>query len=419
MVKVAVFITAFYIVYSLLLSKDTTYSRNRAFIILSLITAFIFPLLNFHTTKPLNIQGFGKMLAEVFVTADQSANQKSVLSFTGILQHAYSIYLTIVFIFLLKVLVDLGNLFFLILKHKSDGSHIIRFHGFSTSGFSAMGYIFINTRLAPEDAGEIIRHEQTHLKQNHFIDIIFVEFIKAIQWFNPAVYLFNRSLRAIHEYQADEDCLSSGVPITNYQSLLLSQIFKSKAFSLSNSFSNPSLIKKRMLMMTKERTASIANIKLIVVIPIVTVVFLAVSAYREIPSAPVIEKPKSALLDYGTLPPPPPPPPPPAEEYDPFVVVEEMPTFPGGDAALLQFIGEKTIYPESAKTQNIQGKVIIRFCISPKGKVVMASVLKGVSPELDKEALRVVNTLPVFVPGKQGGKAVPVWYMVPIAFTLQ
>jgi TonB family protein len=428
MVKVAVFITAFYIVYSLLLSKDTTYSRNRAFIILSLITAFIFPLLNFHTTKPLNIQGFGKMLAEVFVTANQSVNQKSVLSFTGILQHAYTIYLTIVLIFLFKVFVDLGNLFFLILKHKNEGSRIIRFHGFSTSGFSAMGYIFINTRLTPEDAGDIIKHEQTHLKQNHFIDIIFVEIIKAIQWFNPAVYLFNRSLRAIHEYQADQECISSGVPITNYQSLLLSQIFKSKAFCLSNSFSNPSLIKKRMLMMTKKRTASIANFKLVVVIPIVTVVFLAVSAYREIPSSAVnnkpspavIEKPKSAILDYGTLPPPPPPPPPPAEEtYDPFVVVEQMPLFPGGDGALLKFIGENTIYPENAKVQNVQGKVIIRFCISPKGKVVMASVLKGVSPELDSEAIRVVNTLPDFLPGRQGGKAVPVWYMVPIAFTLR
>jgi TonB family protein len=183
-----------------------------------------------------------------------------------------------------------------------------------------------------------------------------------------------------------------------------------------------------MLMMTKERTASIANIKLIVVVPVVTVVFLAVSAYREIPSSTasnqksiaIIEKAKSSILDYATLPPPPPPPPPPAEEnYDPFVVVEEMPMFPGGDEALLNFIGAKTIYPEAAMNQNIQGKVIIRFCVSPKGKVVMASVLKGVSPELDTEALRVVNTLPKFIPGKQGGEPVPVWFMVPIAFTLK
>jgi protein TonB len=96
-----------------------------------------------------------------------------------------------------------------------------------------------------------------------------------------------------------------------------------------------------------------------------------------------------------------------------------MPMFPGGDAALLNFIGENTIYPEASKTQNIHGRVIIRFCISSKGNVAQISVLQGVSPELDAEAIRVVSTLPKFQPGRQGGKNVPVWYMVPITFSLK
>ena len=107
-----------------------------------------------------------------------------------------------------------------------------------------------------------------------------------------------------------------------------------------------------------------------------------------------------------------------AEEV-PFIVVEEMPMFPGGNDALLKYIGEHTQYPEIAKENNIQGKVIIRFCVTAKGGVSQVSILKGVDPELDKEAIRVVNTLPPFKPGKQGGKPVPVWYMVPIAFTLK
>ena len=106
-------------------------------------------------------------------------------------------------------------------------------------------------------------------------------------------------------------------------------------------------------------------------------------------------------------------------EPEPFVVVEEMPMFPGGDPALLKYISEHTQYPEIAKENNIQGKVIVRFCVTPKGGVSQVSVLKGVDPELDKEAIRVVNTLPAFKPGKQGGKPVPVWYMVPINFTLK
>ena len=104
---------------------------------------------------------------------------------------------------------------------------------------------------------------------------------------------------------------------------------------------------------------------------------------------------------------------------EPFVVVEEMPMFPGGEAALLAYIGEHTQYPEVAKENNIQGKVIVRFCVTSKGGVDKVSILKGVDPELDAEAIRVVGTLPAFKPGKQGGKPVPVWYMVPINFTLK
>jgi periplasmic protein TonB len=106
-------------------------------------------------------------------------------------------------------------------------------------------------------------------------------------------------------------------------------------------------------------------------------------------------------------------------EPEPFVVVEEMPMFPGGDPALLAYISEHTNYPEVAKENNIQGRVIVRFCVTAKGGVSQVSVLKGVDPELDKEAVRVVGTLPTFKPGKQGGKPVPVWYMVPITFTLK
>jgi periplasmic protein TonB len=107
------------------------------------------------------------------------------------------------------------------------------------------------------------------------------------------------------------------------------------------------------------------------------------------------------------------------DEAEPFVVVEEMPMFPGGEAALLAYIAEHTQYPEVAKENNIQGKVIVRFCVTSKGGVDKVSILKGVDDELNKEAIRVVQTLPAFKPGKQGGKPVPVWYMVPINFTLK
>jgi protein TonB len=103
----------------------------------------------------------------------------------------------------------------------------------------------------------------------------------------------------------------------------------------------------------------------------------------------------------------------------PYVVVEEMPEFPGGDEALLKYITENTKYPEGSKNQKIEGRVILRFCVTATGGVNQISILKGVAPDLDTEAIRVVQTLPKFKPGRQSGKDVNVWYMVPITFALK
>jgi TonB family protein len=101
---------------------------------------------------------------------------------------------------------------------------------------------------------------------------------------------------------------------------------------------------------------------------------------------------------------------------EPFVVVEQMPMFPGGEKELLDFIGSNSSYPEELKDKKISGKVIVRFAVNTDGNVEQLSILKGVHPVLDREALRVIGDLPRFIPGRQGGKAVPVWYMVPVNF---
>jgi TonB family protein len=102
----------------------------------------------------------------------------------------------------------------------------------------------------------------------------------------------------------------------------------------------------------------------------------------------------------------------------PFVVVEEMPLYPGGEGDLLKVIQDNLKYPEEAKEQKIEGKVIIRFVVNTEGKTEGISVIKGIHPLLDAEAIRVVSLLSGWKPGMQGGKPVPVWYMVPVNFVL-
>jgi TonB family protein len=166
-----------------------------------------------------------------------------------------------------------------------------------------------------------------------------------------------------------------------------------------------------MIMKTKNALILPARLKLILVLPIILLMLVTVYSCAS--------GKKSVTAKTHVAPPPPPPPPPTvSEEEVPFVVVEEMPMFPGGDSALLSFITMNTKYPEVAKANGIQGRVIIRFCVTKVGGVDRISVLKGVDPELDAESVRVVGSLPAFKPGKQGGKAVPVWYMVPISFAL-
>jgi TonB family protein len=194
----------------------------------------------------------------------------------------------------------------------------------------------------------------------------------------------------------------------NYQNLLLNQVFKTNTFTLTNSFSNPSLIKKRMIMMTKKPTPSLYGMKLLLVVPVIGFVLLLVSAFGKMasPSTSTASAAEKALISEDS-------------GIEPFVAVEQMPVFKGGDEGLLKYLAEHTIYPENAKNNNLQGRVIVRFCVTEEGKVNRVSILKGVDPQLDAEAIRVVNTLPAFIPGKQGGKDVPVWYMVPITFALK
>ena len=174
-------------------------------------------------------------------------------------------------------------------------------------------------------------------------------------------------------------------------------------------------------MKTKKLSGKMSIMKLILVFPVIVFLlfaFLSCAAKKKI---------NEVHTEIAPPPPPPPLPPPSIKSSDskddlsevPYVVVEEMPEFPGGDEALLRYITANTIYPEASKNQKIEGKVILRFCVTAKGGVNQISILKGVAPDLDAEAIRVVQTLPTFKPGRQSGRDVPVWYMVPITFALK
>ena len=102
-----------------------------------------------------------------------------------------------------------------------------------------------------------------------------------------------------------------------------------------------------------------------------------------------------------------------------FTSVEQMPQFPGGDEALMKFLSSHINYPPMAAENNVQGKVILQFVVGKDGRVGEVKIARSVDKDLDKEAMRVVKSLPKFIPGRQNGQAVPVWYSLPVSFKLQ
>ena len=476
MTKVAFYLAMFYLVYTLMLSSDTLHKRNRAFIILSVLAALLLPLITIRTNNPVNLPIFGRTFSEIVVysTTNNSVTDNSGLSGIRIIRFIWIIYLSGLGFFGLKMTINILKLSYLIIIRRPTGSHIIRFQGLNTSGFSALGYIFLNTRLTTEEENEIIKHEQNHIDQNHFADIVFLELMCVVQWFNPFIHLFNRSLRAIHEFQADEVCLRNGITVCHYQNLLLNQVFRSNIFTLTNCFSNPTLIKKRMIMMTRKKSGALSNIKLLLVIPAVAFMLYVFSSSIEGQAEQMINSENTAILsvpvtfqpDVSVLPAlaqytkaveitPLPPPPSQSQQQasiktepktetlfeesplfslsepepeisdlietlpEVFVIAEEMPSFPGGDVAMMNFIYKNIRYPVRAKEEYVQGRVFLRFCVTSNGTINQLSVMKGVDPILDAEAMRVVSMLPQWIPGKQGGKPVNVWFQLPITFQLR
>ncbi len=396
-------LAVFMLFYQLLLKRDTRHGRNRFFLLFSIIASVIMPLLNINA----GVDGSNAIIRTMAVInlpqIDILATPAGSGSFSGLdaLSFIYFAGLTIAII---SFLISLSGIILLIMTHKADDNRLIRISSYKHTCFSAFGYIFISTSVSPSDAERMISHELNHIRKNHFADLVLITFVGIFQWFNPAVYAARKSLQAIHEYEADEECISHGEDIASYQSLLVSSAFSTNIPILTNKFSNKSLLKKRIIMMTKKKTGSFSSFKMLLALPLAALMFFTFSCNKSGEKSDSTVAPKDVESING----------------DPiFIVCEQMPSFPGGDAALLNFISSNVVYPKSAVEKGIEGKVIVRFCVTKEGNVDLASVARGVDPALGQEALRVVKSIPSFIPGKQNGKDVNTWYSLPISFKLK
>ena len=262
------------------------------------------------------------------------------------------------------------------------------------------------------DNPAIFTHERMHVQCMHSVDLILLLPLQILFWWNPLVWITREELRLLHEYEADEGVIKKGIDATQYQLLLVRKAVGEQRFTLASGFQHAKL-KNRIAMMMKSASSGWMRWSYLALIPVLALVMFACNPTKKNKAAdasePAVEQ--QALQEENA----------PEQEAFPFSELEHKPTFNGGDAnAFAQWVFTQLKYPEQAKKDGVQGRVLVQFTIGSDGVVRDAKVLRGVSEDLDAEAVRVISASPKWEPGHNAeGKAVPVTFVCPVIFKLQ
>jgi TonB family protein len=370
-------------------------------------------------------------LPEVIITGNTHA---SVNLFP---QTILAIYILVSCLLLIRILFQIGTIAYKIyhtVKTVLQGQTVYESSGLETP-FSFFRWIVLDSsRYSDMELQEILLHESAHSEENHSIDTLLAELLCAFCWFNPFAWLLKTEIRMNLEFLADRSVLTSGCGAEHYQFHLLRLSYHKAAAKITNNF-NVSLLKKRIFMMNKKQTPYRSIWKYALILPIVAMLVFFNSACQmkskqdakmeTTQPEPANAQQESAInpqdstnfrqeadntQDSLVN----------AKESNPiFTHVEVMPQFPGGNKVLLKWLADNIVYPEEAQAKGIQGIVNLRFVIKPDGSVSNVEVIKGLDPICDKEAVRVAKKMPNWIPGKQNGNLVYVYFNLPILFRLQ
>ena len=422
--KVAVLLAVFYMFYRLMLARETFHRVNRIVLLLTAVASYVLPLCVITIHETVIMQRAAHVAVGSFQVDMMNEEPATPL---------WQIILPILFIIgMMATLVHtLSSLFRIIriIRHseqypQTDGTTICVTGNASLTPFSWMHYIVMNRSDYETYDAAILAHERGHIRLHHSWDLLFVDTLTALQWYNPAMWMLRSDLRAIHEYEADAAVLSQGINARQYQYLLITKAAGIGGYSLANGISH-STLKNRINMMLHTKSDRSRLLKLLALLPIVGIA-LAVNAEKVVdvrydePQKQNTKKKVKGVAEkkadtsetntaVGTFEP---------VQGDVFDVVEEMPQYPGGPQALFKFLGENVQYPAEAEKAGIQGRVIATFVVEKDGSISQPTIVKSVDPLLDAEAIRVISAMPNWIPGKQNGKVVRVKYTVPLSFNL-
>ena len=470
MIKSTVFLSVFYAFFILFMKKTTFFRFNRMVFMAASVLCFILPTLEISPTIFAGIDMPMNAIEEALTpTYELGLDGVTVTAGSG------KIWLIIIStVYFAGFIIVLGSniasyMRLYALLHKSqagdmDGIKVLTVD-MDMPSFSWGRYIVIShTDLESNPA--IFTHEKMHIKCRHSLDLMLHSLISMIHWFNPLVWIARMELKMLHEYEADELTLKTGINPTQYQLLLVKKTVDAKQFQMANGFYH-SKLKNRIIMINKKKTNRWMRLAYVICIPAIIgamcccsqrkgdMVYKGVSVhissnttkvdledftsadltsaienaggaasdmsvkvkYAEDTPQEVIDALKDELrsmsvlkLNISKT----------SGESLPYSEIFEKPTFEGSDAnAFAKWVYGQVKYPQQCIDEKIEGRVVLQFTINKVGEVTDVTVLRGVCPALDEEAVRAVKASPAWAPGKtEDGKAVPVTFTFPIVFKL-
>jgi len=352
--------TIFYLFYLLLLKHETFFLVNRIYLLSALCLSIVLPLLDFSVLMPLPkielmfsslpISGNGKFI----MVDEKDFSWLSTIYFSGVLLTS-----TWLMIKLFSVKRQI--------KRAERGS----------------AFSFWKTKVIDQDLSNfsaIDAHENVHVTQLHTLDILLIEVIGIFFWFNPLIYCYSRSLKLIHEYQADDHAASFAESKKQYAMMLFLQNFKAGPI-LTNSFYSPFLLEARIKMLQRKKSNAYQMLKYVLVMPLM-VLLITLCSFR------------SGYFNGGNT-----------------NKIDKAATFPGGFSAFSEYLLKNT--RNDSKTN---GRVVVSFIVDIKGKIDDVRIDSSFNEACDNEALRVIKSSPKWIPALKDGRKIRSQYQIGINF---
>jgi len=418
-------LSLFFLFYFLVLRKETYYSINRVYILVSGALSLLIPLVRFNI--PVNNQvAYFYMLPQITLSAKAETYKSSnVVNYYDVLLYVY--FAGVLFVSL-KLIASVISIYLISnkCKQKTVANASVFVYNKLNSPFSFFKMIFVSEQmLASNGIENILLHEKEHIRKKHSLDILFFSILKIIQWYNPLIYLFKKELEAQHEFIADDELISSGINADKYKQILFAYSVYPGINNITNNFN--SLIKRRFEMINIPKSSLTARLKILPVFPLVlfTVFYFGIAngnsliagekSQKANPAVSAIKVQSSKTTAATSAKPK-------AHFSDPDIVYEKadkMPTLKGGNEALFKFLAENIVYPAAAKEANIQGRVLVNFVITKTGDMTDIKIQEGIGYGCDEEVIRMLKTMPKWIPGEKDKNKVSVKVTLPVTFKLQ